>query len=103
MCWPLFADLRGVAPLLIQVGSSEVLLDDATRLAAAAAAADVPVRLEVTPSVPHVFQAFAPLLDESELAVASAGAFLRLHLEPGSPGSSNDGSPEPVALNQHDS
>lgn len=46
---PLFADLRGIAPRLIQVGSPEVLLDDATRLAATAAAADVAVQLDVTP------------------------------------------------------
>ena len=46
---PLFADLRGITPLLIQCGSNEVLLDDATRLAAAAATADVAVQLDVTP------------------------------------------------------
>jgi acetyl esterase/lipase len=79
---PLFADLRGIAPLLIQAGSHEVLLDDATRLSATAAAADVAVQLEVTPGVPHVFQAFAGLLDEGEVAVARAGAFLRAHFEP---------------------
>jgi monoterpene epsilon-lactone hydrolase len=59
-----------------------VLRDDATRLAAAAANADVAVRLEVTPGVPHVFQAFAGLLDEAETALANAGGFLRAHLEP---------------------
>ena len=79
---PLFADLRGIAPLLIQPGSHEVLLDDATRLAATAAAADVAVQLEVTPGVRHVFQAFAGLLDESEVALARAGAFLQAHFEP---------------------
>src|SRR5207245_11347159 len=52
---PVFADLTGLPPLLIQVGSHEILLDDATRLAARAAAADVAVTLEVTPGVPHVF------------------------------------------------
>ena len=79
---PLFADLRGIAPLLIQAGSHEVLLDDATRLAATAAAADVAVQLEVTPGVPHVFQSFAGLLDEGEVALARAGAFLRAQFEP---------------------
>jgi monoterpene epsilon-lactone hydrolase len=78
---PLFADLSGLAPLLIQAGSHEVLLDDATRLAAAAAAADVAVRLEVTPEVPHVFQAFAGFLDEAGAALVSAGDFLRAHIE----------------------
>jgi epsilon-lactone hydrolase len=79
---PLLADLTGLAPLLIQAGSHEVLLDDATRLAAGAAAADVAVRLEVTPGVPHVFQAFAGLLDEADAALVRAGDFLCAHLEP---------------------
>ena len=52
---PIFADLTGLPPLLIQAGSHEILLDDATRLAARAAAADVSVTLEVTAGVPHVF------------------------------------------------
>ena len=69
------------ASLLIQAGSHETLLDDATRLAAAAADADVTVRLEVTPGVPHVFQAFQGLLDEADAALANAGAFLSAHLE----------------------
>jgi acetyl esterase/lipase len=74
---PLFADLRGIAPLLIQCGSNEVLLDDATRLAAAAATADVAVQLDVTPGVPHVFQASAP----EHAALARTGAFLQAHLQ----------------------
>jgi monoterpene epsilon-lactone hydrolase len=74
---PLFADLHGIAPLLIQCGSNEVLLDDATRLAVAAAAADIAVQLDVTPEVGHVFQASAAELDEAEAALARPGAFLR--------------------------
>ncbi len=77
---PVFADLSGVAPLLIQAGSYEILLDDATRLAARAAAADVSVALEVTPGVPHVFQGFAAMLDEAGAALDSGGRFLRHHL-----------------------
>jgi monoterpene epsilon-lactone hydrolase len=77
---PVFADLTGLPPLLIQAGSHEILLNDATRLAARAAAADVQVSLEVTPGVPHVFQAFAALLDEAGAALDSAGAFIRAHL-----------------------
>jgi acetyl esterase/lipase len=77
---PLFASLTGLPPLLIQVGSHEVLLDDATRLAARAAAADVEVNLEVTPGAPHVFQAFAGQLDQATAAVASAGAFINAHV-----------------------
>ena len=77
---PIFADLTGLPPLLIQAGSHEILLDDATRLAAHAATADVAVRLEVTPGVPHVFQGFAAMLDEADTALTSAGEFLRAHL-----------------------
>jgi acetyl esterase/lipase len=77
---PIFADLTGLPPLLIQAGSHEILLNDATRLAARAAAADVAVRLEVTPGVPHVFQGFAAMLDEGDTALTSAGEFLRAHL-----------------------
>ena len=82
---PVFADLTGLPPLLIQVGSHEILLDDATRLAVRAAAADVEVTLEVTPGVPHVFQGFAALLDEAGAALASAGAFLRRRLHADTP------------------
>jgi epsilon-lactone hydrolase len=77
---PIFADLTGLPPLLIQAGSHEILLDDATRLAARAAAADVAVRLEVTPGVPHVFQGFAAMLDEGDAALTIAGEFLRAQL-----------------------
>ena len=77
---PIFADLTGLPPLLVQVGSHEVLLDDATRLAVRAAADDVEVTLDVTPGVPHVFQAFAALLDEGAAALDRAGAFVRTHL-----------------------
>jgi epsilon-lactone hydrolase len=77
---PVFADLTGLPPLLIQAGSHEILLDDAVRLAANAAAANVAVTLDVTPGVPHVFQAFAAILDVGEAALARAGAFLRSHL-----------------------
>ncbi len=77
---PILADLRGLPPLLIQVGSHEILLSDALRLAATAATADVQVTLEVTPGVPHVFQGFAAALDEAGAALDRAGAFLKEHL-----------------------
>ncbi|MFI6247802.1 alpha/beta hydrolase [Streptomyces sp. NPDC051016] len=76
---PIFADLTGLPPLLIQAGSHEILLDDALRLAARAADHDVPVQLQVWPQVPHVFQAFATLLDEADEALDSAAAFTRTH------------------------
>jgi acetyl esterase/lipase len=74
---PINADLTGLAPLLIQVGSDEILLDDALRLAARAATADVAVVLDVAPRMPHIYQVFAGLLDEADAALAQAGAFLR--------------------------
>ncbi|MCK6067117.1 MULTISPECIES: alpha/beta hydrolase [Microbacterium] len=78
---PLFGDLTGLPPLLVQVGGNEVLLDDATRLAAHAAAQDVSVRLEVTPGVPHVFVGFAAMLDEADVALGNAGNFIRAALD----------------------
>jgi acetyl esterase/lipase len=78
---PLYADLAGVAPLLIHVGSAETLLDDATRLAAAAAAADVEVRLESWPHMIHVWHFFHPMLDEGRRALAEAGAFIRARMD----------------------
>ncbi|HEV7525720.1 MAG TPA: alpha/beta hydrolase [Acidimicrobiia bacterium] len=74
---PIFADLSGLPPLLIQVGSNEILLSDAIRLAGRAARADVPVTLDVTPGVPHVFQGFAALIDEGSAALDRAATFLR--------------------------
>src|SRR5882757_855593 len=77
---PIFADLSGLPPLIIQAGTHEVLLDDAIRLAGQAAAADVQVILDITPGVPHVFQAYAPILDEAAAALDRAGQFLTGHL-----------------------
>jgi acetyl esterase/lipase len=77
---PIFADLSGLPPLLIQAGSHEVLLDDATRLAVKAATDDVAVILDITPGVPHVFQAFAALLDEGDIALNRAARFIKDHI-----------------------
>jgi epsilon-lactone hydrolase len=77
---PIFADLSGLPPLIIQAGSHEVLLDDAVRLARQAAMADVAVTLDITPGVPHVFQAYHPILDEAGAALDRAGHFLSAHL-----------------------
>jgi epsilon-lactone hydrolase len=73
---PVFGDLGGLPPLLIQVGSHEILLSDALRLAARAAIDEVPVTLEVTPGVPHVFQGYAAMLDEGDAALDRAATFL---------------------------
>jgi acetyl esterase/lipase len=77
---PIFADLSGLPPLIIQAGTYEVLLDDAVRLARQAATADVQVTLDITPQVPHVFQAYHPILDEATAALDRAGQLLSAHL-----------------------
>jgi epsilon-lactone hydrolase len=77
---PIFADLTGLPPLIIQAGTHEVLLDDAVRLARQAATADVQVTLDITPGVPHVFQAYYPILDEAATALDRAGQLLSAHL-----------------------
>ncbi|MEV7076282.1 alpha/beta hydrolase [Streptomyces sp. NPDC093990] len=77
----LFADLTGFPPLLIQVGTNEILLDDSTRLAARARDAGVDVILDITADAPHVFQAFAGgTLDEADQALDRAALFLTQHI-----------------------
>jgi acetyl esterase/lipase len=76
---PLFADLRGFPPTLIQVGSAETLLADATRLAAALGGADAPVTLEIWPHMIHAWHLWNAGLEPARRALASAGAFLRRH------------------------
>jgi epsilon-lactone hydrolase len=73
---PLFASLAGLPPLLVQVGTADLLLSDAERLAAAAAAAGVDVTLEVGEGLPHVYQL---MLGTPEAAAATEriGTFLR--------------------------
>ena len=80
---PLYADLRGIAPLFIQVGAAETLLDDATRLASAAGAADVPVTLEVWPEMVHVWHLFHPKLAAGRRAVSVGARFVRAAMERG--------------------
>jgi monoterpene epsilon-lactone hydrolase len=80
---PIFADLSGLPPLIIQVGTYEVLLDDAVRLTRQAATANVEVTLDITPEVTHVFQSFYPMLDEAVAALDRAGQFLLAHLTAG--------------------
>jgi acetyl esterase/lipase len=77
---PLYADLAGLPPLLIQVGSAEILLDDAVRAAERAREAGVDVHLRVWPDMIHVWHAFADLLPEGQQAVEEMAAFLEPHL-----------------------
>ncbi len=74
---PLHAELRGLPPLLVQVGAAETLLDDSVRLAGRAGAADVAVTLEVWPEMIHVWHLFFPQLGAGRRALVSAGRFLR--------------------------
>jgi monoterpene epsilon-lactone hydrolase len=76
------ADMTGFPPLLLQVGTNELLLDDSTRLAQRALDAGVDVTLDVTADVPHVFQAFAGTLDEADEALDRAALFLTQRLIP---------------------
>jgi len=77
---PVFADLSGLPPLIIQAGSHELLLDDAVRLTRQAATADAQVTLDITSGVPHAFQAYYPFLDGAAAALDRAGQLLSAHL-----------------------
>jgi len=77
---PLYADLAGLPPLLIQVGSAEVLLDDAVRVADRARAAGVDVELRVWQDMFHVWHAFAQILPEGQAAVDEMARFLEARL-----------------------
>jgi acetyl esterase/lipase len=74
---PVFADLRGIAPLTIFVGSTEALLDDALALSRAAGLADVSVRLEIWPKMVHIWPTYHPVLAQGRQALARAGRLLR--------------------------
>ena len=74
---PLFGDYSGMPPILLQVGDSEVLLDDSTRLADHASAQGCDVTLEVWDGMPHVFQGFAPYLPQAVDAIVKIGEFIR--------------------------
>jgi monoterpene epsilon-lactone hydrolase len=77
---PLYADLGGLPPMLIQVGSAETLLDDAVRLAAVAGAAEVPVTLEIWPRMIHAWPLWNAGVEAGRRALRSAGAFIRSNL-----------------------
>jgi acetyl esterase/lipase len=77
---PVYATLAGLPPLLIQVGSHEVLLEDAVRLAANAGRDDVDVTLQVAPEGTHVFQLYFGALDEADEAIDEVARFFKRHL-----------------------
>jgi monoterpene epsilon-lactone hydrolase len=77
---PLHADLTGLPPLLIHVGTAETLLDDSTRLAERAKSAGVDVTLEPWDDMIHVWQYFSAMLPEGQQAVDRIGEFIREHV-----------------------
>jgi acetyl esterase/lipase len=74
---PLYANLKDLPPLCIQVGTAEVLLDDATRLATRAKKAGVEVQLDIWEDMIHVFQAFAVLAPEGQEGIEKIGEFIK--------------------------
>ncbi len=74
---PLYANLTGLPPMLIQVGSAEILLDDSNRIAAKARSQGVNVTLDVWDRMVHVWHLFAPMLSEGQDAIAKLGAWAR--------------------------
>jgi hypothetical protein len=98
----MYADLSGFPPMLLQVGANEVLLDDSTRMAARAIAAGVDAVLDVTASVPHVFQNFAGVLDEADQALDRAALFLTARLMLGPEGSPLGFNSETLPVSGHE-
>ena len=74
---PLYGDPRGLPPTLLQVGSDEILRDDAERMADRMREAECEVTLEIWPRMPHVWHGFAPVLPEARRAIARIGEFVR--------------------------
>ena len=77
---PVYADLTGLPPLLIQVSGSEVLLDDSRRVFETARQSGVEAKLQIWPGLPHDWQVFAPILPEGRAALRDASAFIRAQL-----------------------
>jgi acetyl esterase/lipase len=77
---PLYGELAGLPPTLIQVGSDEILRDDAVRMADKLRAAGSHVELEIWPRMPHVWHLFASVMPEARQAIARIGDFLQSRL-----------------------
>jgi epsilon-lactone hydrolase len=77
---PVYADLTGLPPLLVQVSDTEVLLDDSRRVIENARQAGVQAKLRIWPGLPHVGQFFATILPEGRAALREAAAFVRATL-----------------------
>jgi epsilon-lactone hydrolase len=74
---PINAYLNDLPPLFIQVGNSETLLDDSTRLADKAKEAGVEATLQIWDEMPHVWHLAAPVLPEGQEAIEKIGEFVR--------------------------
>ena len=74
---PLYADVSGLGPVLVQVGTAEILMDDSTRFAEMARAQGVDVTIELWDDMPHIWHIFAPMLSEGADAIAKLGAWTR--------------------------
>ena len=77
---PLYGDPAGLPPTLLQVGSDEILRDDAVRMAEKLRAAGCHVELEIWPRMPHVWHLFAPMMPEARQAIEHIGTFLQTRL-----------------------
>lgn len=78
---PIYADLKGISPLLIHVGSDEMLLDDSKRIAEKAKSAGVDVTLKIYDQMWHAFHLNARLMPEAKNAIEALGSFIRKHFE----------------------
>jgi epsilon-lactone hydrolase len=87
---PLFADLSGLPPTLIQVGTREVLLDDSTRLAKKMKEAGVQVELEIWDHMMHVWHWMAGIIPEGNEAIAKMGAYVQRKFDADKPASVSD-------------
>jgi acetyl esterase/lipase len=88
---PLYADLHGLPPMLLQVGTEDILLDDAKRLALCAREAGVSIELEVWPNLIHVWQTLGRRLPEARQAIAHIMRFTRTHAPGSIPSASIEG------------
>lgn len=79
---PLYGDLAGLPPILIQVGTEEILLDDSRRFAGRAGEMGVQVQLEIWDEMFHVWQAYAGIFSEAQRAIEKIGEFLRSSWKP---------------------
>ena len=80
---PIYGDLRGLPPLLIQVGAAETLLDDSLGLARLAGIANVTVDLQIWPEMIHVWHLYHPMLTAGRRAIEAGGGFVRNHTAQG--------------------